>query len=629
MLLCFGTGSETLKNEWYLIFKMTSTLSQSIPQVPTNPGVYLMKDQAGTIIYVGKAINLKKRLANYFTKIHHTDVKTGILVKKIASFETIITGTEKEALILESNLIKKYRPRYNVILKDDKRYPSLRIDTTQTYPNITIIRKRVKDQSTVFGPFSSAGAVKETLKFINKNFKLRKCKQKEVPRRRRPCLNYQINACLAPCSLDVDPKKYRKIIDEVILFLKGKTPELIQHVKSDMVAAAEAKDYETAAELRDKMFALEKTLEKQVAATSDFKDRDVLAVVSESVYSVITMLTVRNGFLRGSRTFKFSEAVATDAELLETVIRQYYDGNRFVPQEILTSLPLDSANALSQILTDSKGQKVALKYPQRGEKKRLTDMALKNAQNALKETTESDRARAEKLKRLQDRLRLNYYPSRIECFDNSNISGTSAVAAMVVFENAEPAKAHYRKYNIKASVGPDDYGHMKEVLERRFKPSKAEAILPNLLMVDGGKGQLHIAMDVIHELGLENTFDVVAIAKKNSENNETEDKIFKPNRVNPINFGKDADLLLFLERIRDEAHRFAISFHRKKRSKNALDSILDHIEGVGKKRKAMLLKHFGSVHKIQAATPEELGALPGITNTLAKLIQSELNALDI
>ena len=612
-----------------MIFNMTTSLSQQVPRVPTNPGVYLMKDREGTIIYVGKAINLRKRLANYFSKSTHTDLKTGILVKRIASFETIITDTEKEALILESNLIKKYRPRYNVILKDDKRYPSLRIDTTQTYPNITIIRKRVKDKSTVFGPFSSAGAVKETLKFINKTFKVRKCKQKDPPNRQRPCLNYQMGACLGLCSGNVDPIEYQKIINEVILFLKGKTPDLINQIKSEMSTAAEAHDFEKAVELRDKMFALEKTLEKQVVVTSDFKDRDILAVASESIYSVVTMLTVRNGFLRGTRTFKFSETMASESELLETVIRQYYDTNRFIPQEILTSVPVESPGTLSAILFDIKGKSVEIKQPQRGEKKRLVDMAYKNALNALKETAESGRARAEKLQRLQRRLRLDHYPKRIECFDNSNISGTSAVAGMVVFENGEPSKAHYRKYKIKAPEGPDDYGHMKEVLERRYKQAENDPILPNLVVVDGGKGQLNIAMDVIHNLGLKNAFDVIAIAKKNIETNETEDKIFKPNRANPINFGKDLDLLLFLQYIRDETHRFAVSFHRKKRSKNALDSILDHIQGVGKKRKALLLKHFGSIKKIKAATPEELSALPGMNEKLAESIKSKLSALEV
>ena len=590
-------------------------------KAPTHPGVYLMKDEDGTIIYVGKALNLRKRLANYFTKAHHTDAKTGILVKKITAFDTILTDTEKEALILESNLIKKHRPRYNVILKDDKRYPSLRIDTTRPYPNIAVIRKIKKEKGAIFGPFSSAGAVKETLKFINKNFKLRKCRQKDVPKRQRPCLNYQIGACLAPCCLPVDRAQYDKMVDEVILFLKGRTPELIGQVKAEMAAAAEAQDFEKAAELRDKMFALKKTLEKQVVATSDFKDRDILAVASESIYSVVTMLTVRNGFLRGSRNFKFAETMATDEEMLEAVIRQYYHADRFVPQEILTSVPVSSSDALAAILMDIKGRKVVIHHPQRGEKKRLMHMAEKNAQNVLKESAQSERAKTDKLLRLQKRLILTRFPARIECFDNSNLSGTAAVAGMVVFENAEPAKGHYRKYKIKSLEGPDDYGHMKEVLERRLKNS---ADLPDLLMVDGGKGQLNIAVDVIENLGLGNVFDVVAIAKKNMFNDEQEDKIFKPGRANPINFGKDTDLLLFLQNIRDEAHRFAITFHRQKRSANALASILDTVPGIGKKKKEMLLTHFGSIQKIKAATPDELGALPGMNNKLAEQV---LNAL--
>ncbi|MBU4054190.1 MAG: excinuclease ABC subunit UvrC [Proteobacteria bacterium] len=605
---------------------MSHELSKSIPGVPTDSGVYLMKDDNGVIIYVGKAVNLKKRLSSYFTKENQRDPKTAVLVKKIVSFETILTATEKEALILESNLIKKHRPRYNVILKDDKRYPSLRIDPSEPYPNITVVRKMVKDKSRYFGPFSSPGAVKETLKFINKTFKLRKCKTREVKKRNRPCLNYQMKACLAPCVNGANPSEYREMVNEVVLFLKGRTPELIHKVKEEMQAAAEAEDFEKAADLRDKMFALQKTVEKQVVVTSDLEDRDVFALLENSTHALVTLLTVRNGFLRGSRSFYFHETMATRSELMTSVIRQYYDETRFIPKEIMISLPLESASVLEEVLSEIKGKRIKILHPLRGEKKQLVNMALQNAAKALKEQTESDLARSDLLKRLQARLDLKHFPGRIECFDNSNLSGKSAVAGMVVFEAAAPAKAFYRKFNIKSMEGPDDYAHMREVLQRRFSNAEGIGAFPDLVMVDGGKGQLNIAVDVIKNLGLEKDFDVIAIAKKDVENQETADKIFKPNRANPINFQKDQDLLLFLQRIRDEAHRFAISFHRSKRNARSLHSVLDDIHGIGKKRKAMLLRHFGSIKKIREATLEDLGSLPGMNETLASAVLKVLQS---
>jgi excinuclease ABC subunit C len=604
---------------------MAHELSVRIAGVPQDPGVYLMKDENGVILYVGKAVNLRKRLASYLIKENQTDRKTAVLVKKIASFETLLTATEKEALILESNLIKKHRPRYNVILKDDKRYPSLRIDLTAPFPNITVVRKIVKDKSLYFGPFSSGGAVKETLKFINKTFKLRKCKTREVVKRSRPCLNYQMKACLAPCVDGADPARYREMVNEVVLFLKGRTPELIRKVKEEMQAAARMRDFEKAAELRDKMFALEKIIEKQVIVTSDLEDRDVFGLSESASHAVVTLLTVRNGFLRGSRNFHFHETMATNSELMASVLRQYYDETRFIPNEIMISVPLESGHVLEEILSEIKGKKVKILNPLRGEKKQLINMALQNADKNLKEHTESDLAKSDLLTRLQARLDLKYFPHRIECFDNSNISGQSAVAGMVVFEGASPAKSAYRKFKMKTVEGPDDYASMREILQRRFLNTRETGEFPNLLMVDGGKGQLNIAVDVIKNMGLEKDFDVIAIAKKDVENLETADKIYKPNRVNPILFQKDPDLLLFLQAIRDEAHRFAIAFHRQQRGTRTLHSVLDDIQGIGKKRKTLLLRHFGSIKKIREASPEAMASLPGMNETLAKTVLEKLN----
>jgi excinuclease ABC subunit C len=603
----------------------TETIAQKIYRVGSEPGVYLMKDSAGTIIYIGKAGNLKKRLSAYQKDIGQMDMKTGILVKKIADFETIITRTEKEALILESNLIKRYRPRYNVVLKDDKRYPSLRLDLKEDYPSFSIVRKIGQDDAMYFGPFASAQAVRETLKAINKTFKLRKCRAKDFKTRTRPCLHCQMEGCLAPCCLDVDPQVYHEQVNEAILFLKGRTHDLIKKAKKEMERAAAAREYERAARLRDKMFSLERTVEKHVAVITDFKDRDVFAIVSSDSFSMITLFVVRGGFLRGTQHFDFTEIISSDEDILGVFIRQYYDKNRFVPKEILVSLNLEDARLIEEYLATIKGTRVRIRYPRRGEKAALLKMAVQNADKALADLIISRQVEMDILSRLQKRLRLRALPERIECFDNSNISGSEPVAGMVVFNSGRPLNSAYRKYRIKTVTEHDDYAYMSEVLKRRFGKGDDAKPYPNLLMVDGGKGQLNIAVAVMKELKLMGEFEIIGIAKKDARKGENQDKIFKPGRTNPMNFGRDGDVLLFLQRIRDEAHRFAISFHRKRRTKTALGSVLDTIPGIGKKRKTMLFQHFKTVKDIRAASLEELSALPGINRRLAEEIRRSLS----
>jgi excinuclease ABC subunit C len=609
-----------------------SSIKDKLDKVSSKPGVYLMKDVHGKVIYVGKARILKKRLASYFPRIENNsrsrlDMKTEILIRNISNFDTIITDSEKEALILESNLIKRYKPRYNVILKDDKRYPSLRLDIKNPYPNLSVVRKIAKDGALYFGPFSSSGAVQKTLKIIHKTFKLRKCKQKDFNRRTRPCLNYQIESCLAPCCLDVENKTYDDIVKEVILFLKGRTPDLIKKIKLEMISAANVHDYEEAAVLRDKMFALEQTLEKQVAVTNDFKDRDVIGIARSDENSIVTLLFIRSGFLIGTRNFKFSETMSTKSEMIGTFIRQYYDTTRFVPKEILVPAPLEDIFLIEEMLCKIKGQKVKVLSPKRGEKVRLIKMACQNAKNSLRELITEVSKDTQLLIRLQQRLKMDRLPFRIECFDNSSISGKDAVSCMVVFEKGKPNKSLYRKYRLKTSMAKDDYACMAEVLNRRYgKKGKTSEPYPDILMVDGGKGQLNIAVSVLTSLKLEKDIQLISIAKKNEKKGETQDKIYKPGQANPVNLGREGDLILFLERIRDEAHRFAISFHRKRRSRRLMHSSLDSIQGVGKKRKLILFKHFKSVKKIRAATLEELSALPGISHKIAKKIKSSLNS---
>ena len=460
-----------------------SGIKDKLAKVSSKPGVYLMKDVHGKVIYVGKARILKKRLASYFARIGNSasrmDMKTEILIRNISDFETIITDSEKEALILESNLIKRYKPRYNVILKDDKRYPSLRLDIKNPYPNLAVVRKIAKDGALYFGPFSSSGAVQKTLKIIHKTFKLRKCKQKDFNRRTRPCLNYQIESCLAPCCLDVDNKTYDDIVKEVVLFLKGRTPDLIKKIKQEMISAANVHDYEKAAILRDKMFALEQTLEKQVAVTNDFKDRDVLGIARSDENSIVTLLFIRSGFLIGTRNFKFSETMSTKSEMIGAFIRQYYDTTRFVPKEILVPAPLEDAFLTEEMLSKIKGQKVKVLSPKRGEKARLVEMACQNAKNSLREFITEVSKDTQLLIRLQQRLKMDRLPFRIECFDNSSISGKDAVSCMVVFEKGKPNKSLYRKYRLKTAIAKDDYACMAEVLNRRYgKKVKQQNLIP-------------------------------------------------------------------------------------------------------------------------------------------------------
>ena len=464
----------------------TAAIQEKLTRVSHEPGVYLMKDTAGAVIYVGKARNLKKRLASYFKVSGQLDIKVNILVKKINDFETIITRTEKEALILESNLIKRHKPRYNVVLKDDKRYPSLRIDLNEDYPNFSIVRKIGQDDAMYFGPFASAHAVRQTLRIINKTFKLRKCKAKDFKTRTRPCLHCQMEGCLAPCCLDVDPAVYQEQVTEAIMFLRGRTPKLIRKVKKQMTACAQAQEFERAARLRDKIYSLERTIEKQIAVTTDFKDRDVFAMAGTTECSVITVLSVRGGFLTGTRHYDFSEVISTEPEMIAGFTRQYYERHAFIPDELLISVDLADADLTEEWLRSVKKKKVTILRPQRGEKAHLVKLAEHNAQNELKNLIASRSAEMDLLLRLQKKLKMSRMPRRIECFDNSNISGTEPVAGMVVFEKARANKALYRKYRIQTVNEHDDYAYMKEVLERRFGKGQAAKPYPDLLMVDGG-----------------------------------------------------------------------------------------------------------------------------------------------
>ncbi len=600
------------------------TLTEQLAHVAHLPGVYLMKDDQGAIIYVGKARDLKKRLQSYFQAHRPHDPKTTLLLTKVASYETILTHTEKEALILESNLIKRHRPRYNVVLKDDKRYPSLRLNVTETYPNLTIVRKPQNDGALYFGPYASSGAVRQSIKFINKTFKLCKCRCETLKKRTRPCLNYQMGLCMGPCFQEIDPKAYREIVKEVVAFLRGRAPILIRKIKRQMVAAAENQQFEQAALLRDKMFALERTLERQVTVSNDFSDRDVVGIVLEEDISVVTLLRVRGGYLMGSRHFVFEETVGSAEEQLGAFVKQYYAQAHLVPKEVLVSHLPDDQPLLEELLHEKRGGKSSIVAPQRGDKQKLVEMALQNAKQALNDHRRHSQDQTDLLQRLQKRLHLKRPPMRIECFDNSNLVGTEPVASMVVFENGTPQPSAYRKFSLEALGKPDDYAHMAEVLRRRFQNEALAEHAPDLLLVDGGKGQLNVAIDVLHKLGLSESLDVAGIAKKDPKAGEDQDRIYLPGRVNPVQFGREQDLLRLLQHIRDEAHRFAIAFQRQRRRKTTLHSRLEEIAGIGPKRRAQLLRHFGGLRQIEEATVEDLQMLPGISPQLARTIKEML-----
>ncbi len=438
-----------------------------------------------------------------------------------------------------------------------------------------------------------------------------------------------MDACLAPCCLPVDQGAYLKIVKEAILFLKGRTPALIRKIRQEMLTVADSQDYEQAAQLRDRMFALERILEQQVVVSNDLKDRDIIGLARSGDYAMVTLLFVRGGKLLGKRNFEFTQILSDDADMIGSFMRQYYEKTPFIPAEILAPVPVEDAALSEARFQELKGKKVIIRFPQRGEKVKLIEIAQNNADNALKAMLDAIAADKDLLIRLRDRLGMTRIPWRVECFDNSNLAGTEPVAGMVVFEKGKPLKTAYRKYKIKSVKGPDDYASMAEVLQRRYGKGAGSKPFPDLLMVDGGKGQLNIAVAIIRELGLEGVFTLIGIAKKDEERGEMQDKIYKPGRRNPVNLGKDKDILLLLQRVRDESHRFAITFHRKRRKRIFKRSALDNIPGIGPLRKKTLLKHFKSILKIKEASPDQLSALPGMNRKAAQAVLAKLQKTDL
>ena len=592
------------------------------------PGVYIMKNKKGKTIYIGKANNLKKRVSSYFNK-NNQSIKTDMLIKNVHQIETIITQNETEALLLESSLVKQYSPKYNIVLKDDKRYPLIRLDIQTDYPYLSIVRKVKKDGALYFGPYTSSKSVRQTLKVINKLFKLRKCRHSSIKKRTRPCLNYQIKTCLGPCFHQIDSNRYAQAVQEVILFLKGRSFLLIKQLKKQMKEASNQLDFEMAATLRDRIVAFEKIMENQIVIRSDDRiDKDIIGYAIENETILILLMSVRNGTLISTRNYEFSLALSTINDTIETFLDQHYEYREFIPREILLPELLSNIKYFESLLTQRRKKGVHLIVPQKGEKQKLIHMAIQNAENTLKEKKSQKAHQKQILMQLQKNLNMSHFPRRIECYDNSNCQGSHPVSARVVFINGVPDKSLYRHYMIQTVSGPDDYGTMEEVLTRRLTKintqdddDNGDNVWPDLIMVDGGRGQLSITLNVIEKLNFSTHCQVISIAKKKSD--EPHDKIFIPNRSNPIRI--QSDVLLFLQQIRDEAHRFAITFHRKKRSQNMTQSILDTIPGIGQKRKMNLIQYFGDLERLKQASTEDIANVNGITINLAKSIQETLN----
>ncbi len=587
----------------------TRILSLAASHAPHAPGVYMMMDASGSVIYVGKASDLKKRLSSYVVSRKKMSEKTRMLVSLVASVDTIVTACENEALILESNLIKEHRPRFNVILKDDKRYPSLRLDMKCDFPNLAVVRKIESDGAVYFGPFSSASAMRETLRIVNKTFPIRKCKGREVKSRKRPCINYQMKRCLGPCCFAVDRAAYMEIVEQVRMFLNGRVHELITILTRKMEEAAKNEFFEEAAQFRDRIFALNKVAEKQAAVMTDLKDRDVFAGArSENTFIAVVML-VRKGHLVGMRRFMIADTISSSQEILSKVIEDYYRKADFIPPEILTAVNVSESKVIEAWLREKASKKVRIIRPRRGGKLRLVNLAVSNAQNALKQFVDSRKTTEGILEELKKKLGLPKLPHRIECIDNSGLFGSNMVSGMVAFVDAQPFKEGYRRFRIRNIRRQDDYESMRQTLLRRFKRTEDHKGLPDLLLVDGGRAQLAVACRVIKELELTGLVSLAAIAKPDKSKGEPADKIFIPGRVNPVLFHKDDPAFKLLQRIRDEAHRFTLSYHRKLRGNISLESALDGIPGIGPARKQALLQRFGSITAIRKASIEELASV--------------------
>ncbi|NMB89575.1 MAG: excinuclease ABC subunit UvrC [Chloroflexi bacterium] len=605
--------------------------------LPTKPGCYIMKDATGTIIYVGKAINLRNRVRSYFHSNHDHDNKTRKLVRNIADIEWIVVASELEALILEMNLIKKHRPHYNVRLKDDKRYPYIKVHWGDPYPKVTVTRQMVQDGSRYYGPYTSVWAVHQTLDVLRRIFPYLTCDREITGKDPRPCLYYDIKLCAGPCIGAIDQAGYRQLIADLGHFLEGHTQPIVERLQSEMETAAEELRFEQAAARRDQIQAIEKVVERQKVISAEQMDSDVIALARSDSEACVQIFFVRAGKLIGREYFILEGTQdEADSEVMAEFLKQFYSEAALVPPQLLLPNEIEEAQIIQQWLrTRRHGQMVELVVPHSGTPQELVEMATENAVETLKALRaqwEVDTNRqSEALAELQQALQLPSPPNRIECYDISNTQGTASVGSMVVFEQGVPSKKLYRRFNIQTVEGPNDFASMEEVLTRRFrrwvaaqeqtklgkKVDPSFAVLPDLLIVDGGKGQLGRAVAVLERFDLLGRVPVTGLAKQ-------EEELFLPGQSNSLLLPRQSQGLYLIQRVRDEAHRFAITAHRKRRTKLGLASRLDAIPGIGPTRRKALLTQFGSIEAIEEASVEELATVPGINIDLAEAIKSML-----
>jgi excinuclease ABC subunit C len=612
-----------------------SQLKEQVSSIPAKPGVYLMKDEKGKVIYVGKAVNLRNRVRSYFHASADHSPKTHYLRQDIADLDFIVTASELEALILECNLIKKYQPRYNVRLKDDKRYPYIKITWQEPYPRIYTVRRMQNDGAKYYGPFTATWAVSQTLDLLRKIFPYLTCKREITGQDKRACLYYHIGRCPGPCIGAVSQEEYRALVSQICRFLEGKSEEIIDDLRAQMTAASERLEFERAAALRDQIEALERVIERQRIVSSARADEDVIAFARQDGDACVQVFFIRRGKLIGREYFVLEGTADEDTrQIITSFVKQFYDKAAYVPSEILLQSDVDEAMIIQSWLRSKRGTRVTLKVPQRGQKKELVQMAAENAAETLAHLRAQwllDEGKSvEALAELQEQLELAQPPARIECYDISNIQGQAATGSMVVFVKGVPRKSDYRRFKIRTVEGADDYAMMQEVLRRRFRRAARETrekgewvkdeawtMLPDLVVVDGGKGQLNAALEVLDEYDLREAVPVVGLAKEREE-------IFVPDRSEPILLPRGSQGLFLVQRIRDEAHRFALQYHRRLREKKTLTSTLEEIPGIGPKRRQALLKHFGSLEGIRQASLEELAAVAGMSRAAAQQLKEFL-----
>ena len=600
-----------------------------LASIPARPGVYLMKGEADEVLYVGKAVNLRNRLRSYFQSSATRSPKVLRLVDNAADLDFFVTDSELEALILECNLIKRHRPHYNVRLKDDKRYPYIKITWQEDFPRVNVVRRMLADGARYFGPYTSSAAMRQTLDLLRRIFPYLTCKRKITGSDERSCLYHHIGRCLAPCIGAVSKDDYRDMMQQVCLFLEGKGEEVLASLRQRMETAAENMEFERAANLRDQIDAVERVIERQRVVSASLVDQDAIAIAREDGEVCTQVFFVRSGKLVGHEYFLMEGGGdVEEPEILSSFLKQFYDHAAHVPPEILLPAEIEENQVIERWLTERRGGKVSLRVPRRGQKRKLLEMVEENARETLshllaREQIERTRALSG-LNDLQTQLGLHGPPLRIEAYDISNLQGVAATGSMVVFAAGAPAKSEYRRFKIRAAQGPDDYAMMQQVLRRRFRRAAAEeretqgswAQIPDLIVVDGGKGQLNAALEVLAEQGLEGV-PIIGLAKAREE-------IFTPAESEPVVLPRDSEALHLLQRLRDEAHRFAIVYHKAVRRSQSLSSILEEIPGIGPRRRHALLKRFTSLDAIRKASLEELSSVEGMNENMARRVLEDL-----